>query len=73
MTPQRLREVLALLHWSQRGLADTLGCADSLTRGWARGRSVVPDGVAAWLEELAAFQAQHPPPERWRGQDRTAA
>ena len=73
MTPQRLREVLALLHWSQRGLAGTLGCADSLTRGWARGRSAVPAAVAEWLEELAAFHARHPPPERWRSHERKAA
>ncbi len=73
MSPQRFREVLAVLHWSQRGLAEILGCADSLTRGWARGRSTVPPAVAAWLEDLAAFHARHPPPERWRSQDRKAA
>ena len=73
MNPDRLREVPAILRWSQRGLAGVLGCADGLTRGWARGRSVVPDGVAAWLEEPAAFHARHPPPGRWSGQDRTTA
>jgi len=31
MTPDRLRECLALLHWSQRGLAEILYCDDRLS------------------------------------------
>lgn len=54
MTPPRLRECLATLHWIQRGLAATLGCFDSLTRRWAAGGDTVPPIVAAWLEALTA-------------------
>lgn len=62
MTPSRLREILALLHWSQRGLADVLGCSEGRTRGWARGRPPIPEPVAAWLERLASVHEANPPP-----------
>ena len=68
MTPVRLRECLALLHWSQRGLADMLNYSEGTVRGWARGARAVPPEVADWLERLAAVHASHPRPENWRRQ-----
>lgn len=78
MTSTRLHEILAALHWTQRGLADILGCSDGLIRSWATGRSPVPPSVAAWLEASAmAIQGLPPPtdfkrragrpPARWVG------
>ena len=66
MTPDRLREILALLHWSQRGLADVIGCSDSLTREWARGKQTVPPAIGDWLEALAAALLANPVPADWR-------
>jgi transcriptional regulator with XRE-family HTH domain len=66
MTPDRLRAILALLHWSQRGLADVLGCSDSLTREWARGKQTIPQAIAEWLERLAAAHEANPVPADWR-------
>lgn len=66
MTPDRLREVLALLRWSQRGLAEALSCDDRLVRRWAAGVSGIPSGVATWLEALARAHAAVPPPGEWR-------
>ncbi|WP_424138647.1 nuclease [Roseomonas chloroacetimidivorans] len=66
MTPTRFRECLDALHWTQRGLATILGCADTLTRGWASGRGTIPEPVAEWLEERARQAAETPPPEDWR-------
>ena len=66
MTPGRLRECLAWLRWSQRGLAEALGCDDRLVRRWAAGTGPVPDEVAAWLERLAAAHAAMPAPQDWR-------
>lgn len=66
MTPTRLRECLAALHWTQRGLAAILGCSDSLTRRWAAGNDTVPPAVATWLEALTAAHAAHPVPQDWR-------
>lgn len=66
MSPTRLREVLALLRWSQRGLSDALGCDDRLVRRWASGDASVPPDVAAWLESLATILERHPAPEGWR-------
>jgi hypothetical protein len=54
MTPDRLRECLALLHWSQRGLAEILYCDDRLIRRWAQGSEPVPESIARWLERLAS-------------------
>ena len=63
MTPQRLRECLALLRWSQRGLADALDADERQVRRWAAG-AAIPPAVAAWLDRLAAYHAKHPPPGR---------
>lgn len=57
MTPARLRECLALLRWSQLGLADILGYDPRLVRRWASGARPVPPDVAAWIERAAAFHA----------------
>jgi len=66
MSPTRLREVLALLRWSQRGLSDALSCDDRLVRRWASGNATVPPDVEEWLENLALAHKRHPPPEGWR-------
>jgi len=64
MTPDRLRECLALLRWSQRGLADALAMDERQVRRWATGAASMPDQVAAWLERRAAEMAADPPPAR---------
>jgi hypothetical protein len=66
MSPERLREILALLHWSQRSLAIPLDCSERLPRAWAQGRETIPPIVAEWLEALAAAHEAHPPPADWR-------
>ncbi len=68
MTPDRLRECLDVLGWSQRGLADMLGVHETRARRWARGVMPVPDEVAGWLETLAAVHAAHPAPIGWRSE-----
>ena len=65
MTPTRLRECLALLHWSQRGLADVLAYSEGTVRGWARGAREIPSEVAEWLETLTAVHAANPLPKAW--------
>jgi DNA-binding transcriptional regulator YdaS (Cro superfamily) len=64
MTPTRLRECLALLRWSQRGLADALDRQEGTVRQWARGAVTVPPEVAAWLERAGVWHAANPPPSR---------
>ena len=66
MSPTRLRECLAALHWSQRGLADALAYSEGTVRGWARGAREVPAEVAEWLETLAAVHHANPAPAGWR-------
>ena len=64
MTPTRLREVLALLHWSQRGLADATGVDERQVRRWAAGDSPVPARIGAWLEKLVVYHTENPAPVR---------
>lgn len=64
MTPDRLRECLAALHWSQRGLADVLQRDEGSVRQWARGKVRIPPDVAVWLEDRAAHAERTPAPER---------
>ncbi|MBV1834972.1 helix-turn-helix domain-containing protein [Novacetimonas pomaceti] len=66
MTPTRLRECLALLRWSQRGLADVLDTHQTTVRRWATGAQPIPENVAAWLERLAKVHALYEYPEDWR-------
>ena len=66
MSPDRFRECLALLRWSQRGLADALECDNRLVRRWAAGDAEIPASVAAWLETLAKVLAEMPAPTGWR-------
>lgn len=64
MNPDRLRECLTLLRWSQRGLADALTMDERQVRRWATGAAVIPEQVALWLERRAAAIAADPPPVR---------
>ena len=66
MSPARLRECLALLRWSQRGLAEALNCDDRLVRRWAAGDGTVPPDVVGWLERAAAFHVANPAPDGWK-------
>lgn len=65
MSPTRLRELLAALHWSQRKLADVLDYSEGTVRGWARGVRPVPPEVGDWLELLGAVHSAHPIPQGW--------
>ena len=64
MTPDRMRECLALLHWTQRGLAEMLGLDERQVRRWATGQYPIPEAAAAWLDRMAAVIAADPPPRR---------
>lgn len=64
MTPTRLRECLALLHWSQRGLSVILNRPEGTVRQWARGAVQIPPEVAAWLERLGRYAEKNHPPAR---------
>jgi DNA-binding transcriptional regulator YiaG len=66
MTPTEFAAAVDRLGWSQRGLADLLGCDDRLVRRWANGERSFPPSLVAWLRTLATFHAAHPPPTDWR-------
>ncbi len=60
----RFRECLAVLGWSQRGLAAMIGMDERQVRRWAAGEGVVPEDIATWLETLARVHEDNPPPRR---------
>ncbi|MFC7739053.1 nuclease [Roseomonas sp. GCM10028921] len=64
MTPDRFRECLSLLHWSQRGLADILSMDESYVRRMARGTRPIHEDIATWLERRAQAMEADPPPAR---------
>ena len=71
MNADRFRECLALLCWSQRGLAAILDMDERQARRWAAGADI-PETVAAWLDKLARFHDRHPAPE-YQGRPRENA
>ena len=58
----RLRIALAALHWTQRGLAAVLRRDERGVRRWLSGDYEPPADLLAWLETLAAFHRDNPPP-----------
>jgi DNA-binding transcriptional regulator YdaS (Cro superfamily) len=64
MTPARFRECLAVLDWTQRGLARLLSRPEGTVRQWARGAVQIPPAVAAWIETRARHAERTPPPAR---------
>lgn len=66
MTPFQLRACLGCLRWSQRSLAEALGCDDRLVRRWAAGSLPVPPVVAEWLDKAARWHAMNPAPQGWQ-------
>ena len=66
MTPDRFRQCLALLHWSQRGLAEILDTHPTTVRRMATGDASIPGSVAEWLEGLAAVHQARPIPADWQ-------
>lgn len=72
MTPNRLREILDELHWSQRDLASLAGCNERLARRWATGDTTVPALLAEWLEERLRMHRAAPPPA-WKSRGQVAA
>lgn len=67
MTPDRLRQCLEALDWSQTGLSVYLGMSSATTvKRWATGQQTIPHHVAAWLETLAQHHERHPFPDGWQ-------
>ncbi len=66
MSPDRFRDCLAALRWSQRGLAEVLETHERTVRRWATGDVIIPSNVAQWLEDLADAHLARPLPSGWR-------
>lgn len=63
MTPERFRECLEHIGWSQRGVANRLGISEATVRRWSDAAYPVPQQVALWLERLAVAHERYPTPD----------
>lgn len=52
MTPDRLREILQNVGWSQRQLADELGVDPRRARRWCTGEIGIPAALEKWMEAI---------------------
>jgi hypothetical protein len=66
MSAHRLLFCLAMLGWGERELARQLRHNQTGVRRWTNGTTIIPENVAAWLEDLVAFHQAHPAPGRLR-------
>ena len=66
MSAHRLLFCLAMLGWGERELARQLRHSQTSVRRWTNGTTIIPENVAAWLEDLVAFHQAHPAPGRLR-------
>lgn len=64
MTPARLAECLAALHWSTLRLAKITGWSEGAVRQWEAGKVRIPPDLAIGLEKLARFHERNPLPVR---------
>jgi len=63
MTSTTFRAHLEALGWTQRGFAALLGVSHNTVHRWALDQAVIPERYADWIEGVARFIKQHPPPE----------
>ena len=59
---KRLALALKTLRWTYGTLAIELGLSPSTTRNWGLGRQPLPAAVLRWVELLAEFHRNVPPP-----------
>lgn len=63
MTPERFKACLDVLRWTPVTLASVLDMDDRQTRRWGS-TAPIPAAVAAWLDSIATFHEQNPPPAK---------
>lgn len=59
----RLCTALTVLHWGPTDLADEVRVNERTARRWISGHNPTPESILAWLEDLARYIKDHPPPE----------
>lgn len=67
MTPDRFRNCLVFLRWSQLELAAILKCDVFLVHAWANGIDSVPDDISTWLNTLAKAHQRAGIPSAYEG------
>jgi hypothetical protein len=58
----RLSAALRIIRWTAGTLAVELGLSPSTTRNWTLGRQPLPEAILHWVELLAEFHRNVPPP-----------
>jgi transcriptional regulator with XRE-family HTH domain len=72
MSPERFVELRRTIGWTRRELARLMGCSENVLRQMEASAQGIPPILARWLERLARYHEQNPPPE-WRRRTGAAA
>jgi hypothetical protein len=65
MTTERFNEIVFdILCQNIQSFSRFSDCNDRTVSRWSTGAMIVPDGIATWLEKLAALIEANPPPAK---------
>lgn len=62
ITLDRIRECIDIMHWSSRDLGAILKCGEAQVRRWLIGTNPMPYDQAHWLNKMAEWMTDNPPP-----------
>jgi transcriptional regulator with XRE-family HTH domain len=65
ISQSRLLWQLDVIGWSKDELVRRLGVSSQKASNWVKGKSLMPNSVAVWLEMLAQTLAANPKPAGW--------
>ncbi|WP_157884495.1 hypothetical protein [Acetobacter oryzifermentans] len=65
MTPEQFIKCLDILGISMRKLSEILGTHNTTVQRWSKGKQLIPNNLAEWLEAQAKFRLEHPLPKGW--------
>lgn len=66
MTPTRFRECLRSIRWTSVDIVNALQCDLAWIESLESGEIAIPEDVAVWLEKIACFHIENPPPATCR-------
>lgn len=66
MTPARFRECLRQIRWTSIDIVNSVQCDLAWIEAIEAGEIVAPENVAVWLEGLATYHLENPPPDTSR-------
>lgn len=66
MTPSRFRKCLRSIRWTSVDIVNALQCDLAWIESIESGEIAIPEDISVWLEKLACFHVENPPPSTCR-------